>query len=187
MKGLLLAVCLLLAQPVCSQDKPYHGDGADDYLRFVPVAGVFALKLCGVEGASSWKRLAVNTAASYVFASATTWSLKHVVGERRPDGTDHRSMPSGHAMAAFAGAHILYKEYARRSPWIAVAGYGVATAVGIDRVCRNRHHWYDVCAGAAIGLLGTEAGYWIGDKLTGEGPRYSLSAGPQQITLSLWF
>lgn len=183
--ALLFALLPLLV--TAQTDKPYHGDGADDYLRFVPVAGVFALKACGVEGASSWKRLAVNTAASCVLASGTTWALKHAIHERRPDGTDHYSMPSGHATFAFAGAHILYKEYARVSPWIAVAGYGVATAVAVDRVARNRHHWYDVCAGAAIGILGTEAGYWLGDKLTGEHSHYAVAVGPQAVSLAITF
>lgn len=124
---------------------------------------------------------------SYVVTSATAWGLKHVVSERRPDGTDHRSFPSGHATVAFTGAHILYKEYARKSPWIAVAGYGVATAVGIDRVARNRHHWQDVCAGAAIGVLGTEAGYWLGDKLTGEHSHCVVAVGPQAVSMAIVF
>jgi membrane-associated phospholipid phosphatase len=46
-----------------------------------------------------------------------------------------------------------------------VAGYGVAALTAADRVRRDRHHWYDVCAGAAIGLLSTEATYWLCGKL----------------------
>ena len=30
---------------------------------------------------------------------------------------------------------------------------------------RNRHHWDDVAAGAAIGILSTELSYWLGSKL----------------------
>lgn len=183
----LLILLSLCAVHLAAQDKPYHGDGPDDYLRLLPVASAFALKACGVEGASSWQRLVVNTATSYVLSSATAWGLKHAIHERRPDGTDNRSFPSGHATVAFAGAHALYKEYARVSPWIAVAGYGVATAVGVDRIARNRHHWYDVCAGAAIGILGTEAGYWLGDRITGEHSRYGLAVGPQAVSLTVTF
>ena len=188
-KSTLLALlfALLPLLTTAQTDKPYHGDGVDDYLRFVPVAGVFALKACGTEGASSWKRLVVNTATSYVLSSGMAWGLKHAIHERRPDGTDSRSFPSGHATVAFAGAHILYKEYGHRSVWYGVVGYGVATAVGVDRVCRNRHHWYDVAAGAAIGILGTEAGYWLGDKLTGEHSRYSVAVGPESVSLAITF
>ena len=76
---------------VSAQPKAYHGDGADDVLRFVPVASVFALKACGVESSSSWKRLVMNTAASIAISSGTTWGLKHLVSEERPDGTDTHS------------------------------------------------------------------------------------------------
>lgn len=184
---ILIALVLLLPLPAGAQDKPAHDDGPDDILRLVPVASAFALKACGVEGASSWKRLVANTATSYVLASATTWGLKHVVSEQRPDHSDRRSFPSGHATVAFAGAHILYKEYARVSPWIAVAGYGVATAVSADRIVRDRHHWHDVGAGALIGILGTEAGYWLGDRLTGERSRYAVAVGPQTVSLAITF
>lgn len=184
---ILIAFLPLLA---CAQEADHpspRSDRFDDVIRFVPVASVFALKACGVEGASSWKRLIVNTAASYVLAAGTTWGLKHAIHERRPDYSDTHSMPSGHAMAAFAGAHILNKEYGRRSIWYSIAGYSVATAVSVNRVCRDRHHWYDVCAGAAIGILGTEAGYWLGDKITGEHSRYAVAVGPQSVSLSIVF
>lgn len=187
-----LVIILIVFLPLlaCAQEADHpspRSDRVDDVIRFVPVASVFALKACGVEGASSWKRLIVNTAASYVLAAGTTWGLKHAIHERRPDYSDTHSMPSGHAMAAFAGAHILNKEYGRRSIWYSVAGYGVATAVSANRVCRDRHHWYDVCAGAAIGILGTEAGYWLGDKITGEHSRYAVAVGPQSVSLSIVF
>ena len=68
---------------------------------------------------------------------------------------------------------------------ISVAGYGVATFTAIDRVCRNRHHWYDAVAGAAIGIASTELGYWIGDKITGEHGRYSFAIAPQGISVKI--
>ncbi|MBQ7540138.1 MAG: phosphatase PAP2 family protein, partial [Bacteroidaceae bacterium] len=109
------------------------------------------------------------------------------INEERPDGTDRHSFPSGHTMIAFSGAHILCKEYGRKSVWYPIAGYAVATAVGIDRVRRNRHHWYDVATGAAIGVLGTELGYWLGDKITGESSRYSVAVGPQMVAVTIGF
>lgn len=66
---------------------------------------------------------------------------------------------------AFSGATVLHHEYGHLSPWVSVAGYGVATAVAVDRVARDRHHWYDVAAGAAIGFGCTELCYWASRRL----------------------
>lgn len=180
---LLLIVAIALSLPAYAGDKSYHGDGIDDVLRFVPIAGAVTLKACGVESASGWQRFAVNGVASVVISSGSAWIMKEAVSERRPDGTDHRSFPSGHTVLAFAGATILHKEFYHKSPWISVAGYSVATATAIDRVCRNRHHWYDAAAGAAVGIGGTMLGYWIGDKLTGSRSRYSVAVGPQTLAV----
>lgn len=180
-----LIVAFFLSLSLSAQDKKYHGDGPDDVLQYVPFGSLFVLKAIGVDSESSWKRMAVNAAASYVFTAGTAWVLKHSIHERRPDGTDNRSFPSGHCAIAFAGAHALNKEYGHVSPWISVAGYGVATFTAIDRVCRNRHHWYDAVAGAAIGIASTELGYWIGDKITGEHGRYSFAIAPQGISVKI--
>ncbi len=168
-----------------AQSKRYHGDGVDDYLRFVPLVTVGVLKASGVESASSWQRLTVNTAMSCSLTIGTTYGLKRLVHDTRPDETDNHSFPSGHTSMAFAGATILHKEFGRVSPWISVAGYGVATLTAVDRVRRNRHEWDDVAVGAAIGILATEAGYRLGDLITGERSRYSLGVGPQGLMLSI--
>ena len=59
---------------------------------------------------------------------------------------------------------MLHKEFGHLSPWISVAVYSVATLTAVDRVCRDRHHWYDACAGAAIGFLSTELTYYVTDR-----------------------
>ena len=186
-RTIFFIVAFFLSLGLTAQDKPRHGDGPDDVLQYVPFASLFVLKAVGVEGESSWKRVAVNAAAAYVFTAGTTYVLKHTIHETRPDGTDRRSFPSGHSAIAFAGAHALHKEYGHVSPWISVAGYGVAAFTAIDRVCRNRHHWYDVAAGAAIGIGGTELGYWIGDKITGEHARCRVAVMPTALSVSIGF
>ncbi len=183
MRKLILIIFIFCALPLCAQNKSYHGDGIDDYLRFVPLVSTYALKVSGVEGASSWKRLVVNTATSCALTVGVTWALKSVVKDRRPDGTGNDAFPSGHTSFAFAGATILHKEYGKVSPWISVAGYGVATLTAVDRVRRHRHEWDDVLAGAAIGILATEAGYRLGDLITGEHSRYSVGVSPEGVTV----
>ncbi|MGI6242048.1 MAG: phosphatase PAP2 family protein [Prevotella sp.] len=178
----LLLVILCTATLTLKAQKPYHDDGAGDWLRFVPVASAYALKACGVESASSWKRLTVNSALSVALSSGVVWGLKHTIHERRPDWTDNHSFPSGHTSIAFAGATILDKEFRHVSPWISVAGYAVATGIAIDRVARNKHHWQDVAVGAGLGVGGTLLGYWLGDKITGERSRYAVGIGADGVT-----
>lgn len=160
-----------VSEPVAHQYKRYHGDGIDNVLEYVPTAAVFGLKLLGVPAESSWKRRLTVSVVSFGINAAVTYSLKHTIHEMRPDGTDNHSFPSGHTAVAFCGATTLMHEYRKVSPWIGVAGYAVATTVAVDRVRRNRHHWGDVVAGAAIGVASAEAGYWIGDIILGMGKK----------------
>lgn len=176
-----------VSEPVAHQYKRYHGDGIDNVLEYVPTAAVFGLKLLGVPAESSWKRRLTVSVVSFGINAAVTYSLKHTIHEMRPDGTDNHSFPSGHTAVAFCGATTLMHEYLKVSPWIGVAGYAVATTVAVDRVRRNRHHWGDVVAGAAIGVAFAEAGYWIGDIILGKGKKkkqdVSLSVAPMGMTL----
>ena len=163
-----------------SHYKRYHGDGVDNVLEYLPTAAVFGLKMVGVEAESSWKRRLTVSVISFGLNAGVTYGLKHTIHEMRPDGTDNKSFPSGHTAVAFCGATTLMHEYRKVSPWIGVAGYAVATTVAVDRVRRNRHHWYDVVAGAAIGFGSAEAGYWIGDKILG-----TRKNGKNDVSLSL--
>ncbi len=172
---LLLALCLSV--------QAQKSDALDDVLRLVPLATTYTLKASGVEGASSWKRLGVNTMSSLVICYGTTQALKHAIHKDRPDGSDDHSFPSGHSSIAFATAHQLHKEYGKVSPWISVGGYTVAVLTAVDRVRRDRHDWLDVTAGAAIGIATTELGYWIGDKITGEKSRYQVSVAPNGLAV----
>ena len=143
-------------------NKRYHGDGIDNVLQYVPTVAVFGLKAIGVESENTWKKRLAISAASFVMNAGVTYALKHSIHERRPDGTDNRSFPSGHTSIAFCGATTLMHEYYSVSPWIGVAGYAVATTVAVDRVRRNRHRCGDVVAGAVIGVASAEVGQLIG-------------------------
>ena len=175
---------LLLIMLVCSLNaNAQRSDALDDVLRLVPLAATYTMKAAGVESASSWKRLGVNTITSFVICYGTTQALKHTINKERPDGSDNRSFPSGHSAIAFAGAHQLHKEYGKISPWISVGGYAVAILTAADRIRRDRHDWVDVTAGAAIGIASTELGYWLGDKITGEKSRYQVSIAPNGVAM----
>ena len=160
--GVVVLLCCVV-QSAAAQQR--YSDGLDDVLQYAPLASVFALKAAGVESRNDWGRMALTAAASWVVSAGAGWTLKHTVHEWRPDESDRKSFPSGHSIVAFSGATVLHKEFGRVSPWISVAGYGVATFVAVDRVVRDRHHWYDVAAGAGIGFVATELTYFVSDRL----------------------
>ena len=138
----------------------------DNYTQFAGIGLTVGLKLAGVEGRSSWPRLAASSLASYAVMAAFVNGIKYTARELRPDDSTNNSWPSGHTATAFVGATILHKEYGlTRSPWYSIAGYSVATATGVMRVLNNRHWISDVLSGAGIGILSTELAYGICDLL----------------------
>ena len=131
----------------------------------------------------NWSRLAVNTIASVGVAYVGKTILKAAVKEERPDHSDNKSFPSGHAAMAFAAARSIDKEFRKESIWIPIVGYAAATAVGIERVASDRHHWYDVAAGAALGYGAAELTWWASDKLFGK--YNNISVGTNGNTLDV--
>lgn len=165
MKRILTTYIIMCGIVPFTMAQQRHGNGLDDILQYTPYATVLTLKACGVDSRNDWPHLAVNTAMSFVMSAGITYSLKHTVREWRPDHSDRRSFPSGHATFTFAGATVLHHEFGHVSPWISIGGYSVATLTAADRVRRDRHHWYDVATGAAVGVLSTELTYFVTDRL----------------------
>ena len=177
-----MLLALFLCLPARAQQR--HSDGLDDVLQYVPYASVLVMKGCGVESRDATTKLLVTTAASWVVTAGVGYTLKHTVKEWRPDDSDRKSFPSGHAMIAFAGATCMHKEFGRVSPWISVAGYGLATFTAVDRVLRDRHHWYDAVAGAAMGFAATELTFFVSDRLFKDKP-YTVAVTPTALALTV--
>lgn len=129
----------------------------------------------------NWPRFAVNTVASMGVAFVGKTALKAVVNEKRPDHSDNKSFPSGHAAIAFAAARSIDKEFRKESIWIPIAGYAAATALGVERVVSDRHHWYDVAAGAALGYGAAELTWWLSDKFLGRNSKLSVTTTGQTV------
>lgn len=165
MKRILLVYIIMCIPTLKMWAGLKDGEACDDLLQYTPYAALFTLKACGVDSRDAWGRFAVTAAASFAVSAGTTYALKNTVREWRPDNSDRRSFPSGHVTIAFAGAAMLHREYGSVSPWITVGGYAVATAAAASRLMHDRHHWYDVAAGAAVGVLGTELTFYLGDRL----------------------
>ena len=115
--------------------------------------------------AHNWPRFITNTVASVGVAYVGKTVLKAMIKEDRPDHSDNKSFPSGHAAMAFAAARSIDKEFRKDNIWIPIAGYSAATAIGIERIAKDRHHWHDVVAGAGLGILSAELSWWLSDKL----------------------
>lgn len=141
----------------------HSSDGVTDYLRFAPVALPWVMKLAGQPTRSGWGRMAVSNAMSGIVTIGVVSGLKKIVAAGRPDGSDLNSFPSGHAAIAFMGATIMARELGWRSPWYTIGAYGFATGVSMERVISDHHFPADVVAGAGIGILATELGYFVTD------------------------
>ena len=140
-----------------------------DFLQYSPAAILYVMKAFGVEGRSDWPRMITADIASVAVMNLITRPTKHILKRERPDGRAFNSYPSGHTATAFMAAQMLHKEYGETlSPWISVAGYGIAATTGIFRVIANRHWCSDVLGGAAIGIFSTELAYELTDILFGE-------------------
>ena len=141
-----LAVLLL----ACSL--PLQADTTRDLARFLSGGGVTGFLIGGAalpllrdghEGREHTLR-AVETLGT---ALALSELSKAVIKERRPNGADRESFPSGHATAAFAVAGMQAAFHPREAPlW-----YGGAALIGWSRVDLREHHTYDVLAGALLG------------------------------------
>ena len=129
----------------------------------------------------NWPRFIVNTMASVGVAFGSKTALKAMIKEERPDHSDNMSFPSGHAAMAFAAARSIDKEFRKDCIWIPIAGYAAATAIGIERVASDRHHWYDVVAGAAVGYGAAELTWWASDKLFGKGSNIAVGTSGNTV------
>lgn len=133
------------------------------------------------EGGHNWPRFIVNTAASVIVAFGVKTVLKKVINEERPDHSDNKSFPSGHAAMVFAAARSIDKEFRKDCIWIPIAGYAAATAIGVERVVSDKHHWYDVAAGAAIGIGSAELTWWLSDLCFGKGSNVAVGSSGNTV------
>ncbi len=91
---------------------------------------------------------------SVLAAQLASEGIKALKLERRPNGNDKKSLPSGHAAGAFSGAMFVHKRYGWKP---ALIPYGMSAIAGWSRVEARAHYWHDVLAGAAVSALFT----WI--------------------------
>ena len=137
------------------------------------------------EGGHNWPRFIVNTIGSVGVAYIGKTALKAMIKEERPDHSDNKSFPSGHASMAFAAARSIDKEFRKDCVWIPIAGYAAATAIGIERIASKRHHWYDVVAGAGVGIGAAELTWWLSDLMFGKGSNVAVGSNGNTVDVAV--
>jgi undecaprenyl-diphosphatase len=108
-----------------------------------------------------WTDLAAWLAAAIV-ADLLVGVLKTEVGRMRPDGSDLRSFPSGHAKAAAQtaiGLALLIAPIARRRSAVWAGAIAWIAGMAWSRTALDVHYLSDVIAGAAIGAAAA-SGAW---------------------------
>jgi membrane-associated phospholipid phosphatase len=137
---------------------PHFHTSLDDYSRHFPIVVAYGLYAGGMKGERGVVPFTIIYGLSHALSTGIVGQLKNVSDTKRPDNaTDFSSFPSAHTAEAFMTATLLYEQFGRTRPWLAVGGYTIATATGALRMLNNRHWVTDVLAGASIGALSAEA------------------------------
>ncbi len=111
---------------------------------FLAAGTLLPLATDGKEGTQH----SLRTFDALITSTLLTTGLKVITHQKRPDGSDFRSFPSGHASAAFTVATM----QAHYHPRQALLWYSGATLIALSRVKLRRHYTRDVVAGAALGF-----------------------------------
>lgn len=137
----------------------------DNYTQYFPAVMVYGLNLAGIKGKHGFKDRTIIYATSQLISAAIVTPAKNLIAEERPDGSNRKSFPSGHAATAFSTAHFMYREYRDNNLLLSLSGYPFAAFTGVYRVLNDKHWMTDVIAGAGVGILSTELAYWLYPKM----------------------
>ena len=130
-----------------------------DYLIFAPYLELGAVALAGVQSRNDRLNVLLVIAKSEAIMLSSTFIVKALSHEERPDGSDNLSFPSGHTAQAFLAASIVHTELREKSQWYGIGAYTIATTVGAFRMLNNKHWEADVFAGAGFGILSAHLAY----------------------------
>ena len=136
---------------------------ASDYLRGALIAEAFATAVVTPSGdePAEWalakaKGIGVEVLA-WLGSGLATDGLKDATDRTRPDRSDDRSFPSGHATSAFSAAALANRNLnsiQMKKGWrtaLKAANIALASSVAWARVEGQKHFPSDVLAGAALG------------------------------------
>ena len=133
--------------------------GFDNTLIIVPYFELAAVALAGVESHNDRINTLLIIAKGEAIMLASTFAVKYLANETRPNGQDNLSFPSGHTAQAFLAASIVHTEFREKSQWYGVGAYTIATSVAALRMINDKHWQSDVVAGAGFGILSAHLAY----------------------------
>lgn len=143
----------------------------DDYAQYFPLAlSVGFGAISGDYGSLSGREFFTAYAASYSLIAAIVLPTKQLIDRLRPDDSAFNSFPSGHTATAFAGAELLDLVYGEAHPLLSALGYSAACITAMGRVLNERHWVSDVFAGATLGILSSDLGYYLATWLWKDNP-----------------
>ncbi len=129
-------------KPLTSMQKNIETAGTAVAIALPAVGGGIALFRHDWTGAA---QLTVET----VLTVGTAYALKNIVRERRPDGSDWHSFPSGTTALASSGSSFLWGRYG----WeYGLPAFAATQFVSYSRIQAKQHHWYDTLASSAMGV-----------------------------------
>lgn len=122
-------------------------------LEWLPILSLLVFKLGPGKRVEILHRIKLLGLAE-IFVLSVLQASAHLVPRKRPKPwMEHDSFPSGHTAHAFLGAEIMRQRLRQSAPKLAMAGYGVALAMGGLRLLNKKHWLSDVIAGMALGIL----------------------------------
>lgn len=126
-------------------------DVGDYYGQFIPNAA-YALGM-GIAYWSTGENLYSRRAALMLkgsgYAVSVNYALKLTARVRRPNGSDNKSFPSGHAASAFAFSTVVWAEHGWK---YGVPATMLAALTGASRINDNMHYLDDVIFGSTVGI-----------------------------------
>ena len=163
----LLGAAALATSPGFAQASTDSERRLGDHLSYALPLGALAVEMWRGDRAGAWQ-----LTQSFVVTTGTTELLKRATNQTRPDGSNDKSFPSGHAARAFSAAAYVRQRHGFDAAWPL---YVAATYVGHTRVQADRHRWRDVIGAAALAEL---SAHWLVEPFDG---RLQVSAGPQSV------
>ena len=140
----IMVIALFLMTAINTNAQGKFVERSTDVLSVVPTMTGLCLAIVNED-----KKGAIELGLSTLTGVAANYALEIAIKKDRPDGSGSHAFPSTHTMLAFDGSTFLMKRYGWQ--W-GVPAYAVSAYVAWGRTYADKHDWWDVLGGTAIGV-----------------------------------